>query len=97
LFQKQYISIHVGQAGVQLGNACWELYCLEHGINPDGQIRPDDSNTSLGAFFDVNNEGKYSPRSVFVDTDPTAIGRYIKIISISYNMLYARAQDSVAF
>ena len=29
---REYISIHVGQAGVQIGNACWELYCLEHGI-----------------------------------------------------------------
>ncbi|KAF3827096.1 hypothetical protein GH733_002582 [Mirounga leonina] len=26
------ISIHVGQAGVQTGNACWELYCLKYGI-----------------------------------------------------------------
>uniref|UniRef100_A0A8C7FRL2 Tubulin alpha chain n=1 Tax=Oncorhynchus kisutch TaxID=8019 RepID=A0A8C7FRL2_ONCKI len=24
----------MGQAGVQIGNACWELYCLEHGIQP---------------------------------------------------------------
>lgn len=29
---RECISIHVGQAGVQIGNACWELYCLEHGI-----------------------------------------------------------------
>ena len=21
-----------------MGNACWELYCLEHGIQPDGQV-----------------------------------------------------------
>ena len=27
-----------GQAGIQVGNACWELYCLEHGIPPDGTI-----------------------------------------------------------
>ncbi|CAF0727700.1 unnamed protein product, partial [Brachionus calyciflorus] len=26
---RECISIHVGQAGVQIGNACWELYCLE--------------------------------------------------------------------
>lgn len=25
---RECISIHVGQAGVQMGNACWELYCL---------------------------------------------------------------------
>jgi tubulin alpha len=34
---REVISIHIGQAGIQVGNACWELYCLEHGIQPDGQ------------------------------------------------------------
>ena len=29
--QREVISIHIGQAGVQMGNAAWELYCLEHG------------------------------------------------------------------
>ncbi|CAG2112304.1 unnamed protein product, partial [Medioppia subpectinata] len=29
------------KAGVQMGNACWELYCLEHGIQPDGQMPSD--------------------------------------------------------
>ena len=33
---RECISIHIGQGGVQCGNACWELYCLEHGIQPDG-------------------------------------------------------------
>ena len=23
---REVISIHIGQAGVQMGNACWELY-----------------------------------------------------------------------
>ena len=31
IVQRECISIHVGQAGCQMGNACWELYCLEHG------------------------------------------------------------------
>lgn len=30
---REVISIHVGQAGVQIGNACWELYTLEHGLS----------------------------------------------------------------
>ena len=25
---REAISIHLGQAGSQVGNACWELYCL---------------------------------------------------------------------
>ena len=35
---REVVSIHVGQAGVQIGNSCWELYCLEHGIKPDGTM-----------------------------------------------------------
>ena len=38
---RECLSIHLGQAGVQTGNACWELYCLEHGIQPDGQMPSD--------------------------------------------------------
>ena len=38
---REVISIHLGQAGIQAGNACWELYCLEHGIQPDGQMPSD--------------------------------------------------------
>ncbi|KAJ1293395.1 hypothetical protein BS78_01G064700 [Paspalum vaginatum] len=29
---RECISVHIGQAGIQVGNACWELSCLEHGI-----------------------------------------------------------------
>ena len=38
---REVISIHMGQGGIQAGNACWELYCLEHGIQPDGQMPSD--------------------------------------------------------
>ena len=51
-FQRECLSIHIGQAGVQMGNACWELYCLEHGIKPDGQMPGD---TSLGVAKDSYN------------------------------------------
>ena len=29
---REVICIHIGQAGIQGGNACWELFCLEHGL-----------------------------------------------------------------
>ena len=32
---REVISVHIGQAGIQTGNSCWELYCLEHGIQPE--------------------------------------------------------------
>lgn len=51
LLQREVISIHVGQAGSQIGNACWELYCLEHGIQPDGTLLPGTNSVCLLALI----------------------------------------------
>ena len=81
LFQRECISIHVGQAGVQIGNACWELYCLEHGIQPDGQMPSDKTigggDDSFNTFFSETGAGKHVPRAVFVDLEPTVVGMLI--------------------
>ena len=74
------ISVHVGQAGVQIGNACWELYCLEHGIQPDGRMNGDKVTTSnfddsYNTFFSETGSGKHVPRSLFVDLEPTVVGK----------------------
>ncbi|KAJ1893652.1 alpha-tubulin [Coemansia sp. IMI 209127] len=73
---REVISLHVGQAGVQIGNACWELYCLEHGINPDGFLNPDvpaGSDDSYSTFFYESSNGKRVPRTIFVDLEPTVV------------------------
>ena len=79
--QRECISIHVGQAGVQIGNACWELYCLEHGIQPDGQMPSDKTigggDDSFNTFFSETGAGKHVPRAVFVDLEPTVVGKKI--------------------
>uniref|UniRef100_A0AAQ4S3R5 Tubulin alpha chain n=2 Tax=Clupeocephala TaxID=186625 RepID=A0AAQ4S3R5_GASAC len=76
---RECISMHVGQAGVQMGNACWELYCLEHGIQPDGQMPSDKTigggDDSFNTFFSETGAGKHVPRAVFVDLEPTVIGK----------------------
>ena len=78
--QRECISVHVGQAGVQIGNACWELYCLEHGIQPDGQMPSDKTigggDDSFNTFFSETGAGKHVPRAVFVDLEPTVVGKY---------------------
>ena len=78
---REVISIHVGQAGIQVGNACWELFCLEHGIQPDGQMPSDKSigggDDSFNTFFSETGAGKHVPRAVFVDLEPTVIGKRI--------------------
>ena len=74
---REVISIHLGQCGVQIGNACWELYCLEHGIQPDGNMPSDKSigggDDSFNTFFSETGSGKHVPRVVFVDLEPTVI------------------------
>lgn len=75
--QRECISIHIGQAGVQMGNACWELYCLEHGIQPNGQlVNSKSKNDAFGTFFNETGTGKYVPRAVFVDLEPTVVGTF---------------------
>ena len=69
----------LGQAGVQMGNACWELYCLEHGIMPDGQMPSDDSigqaDDSFNTFFSETSSGKHVPRAIFIDLEPSVVGK----------------------
>src|SRR4051812_48345600 len=74
---REVISIHIGQAGVQIGNACWELFCLEHGIQPDGAMPSDKTigveDDAFNTFFSETGAGKHVPRAVFLDLEPTVV------------------------
>ena len=56
--------------------------CLEHGIKPDGTMISDDDvgveDDSYNTFFSETTTGKHVPRAVFIDLEPTVIGK-IKI------------------
>uniref|UniRef100_A0A3B5AJ36 Tubulin/FtsZ GTPase domain-containing protein n=1 Tax=Stegastes partitus TaxID=144197 RepID=A0A3B5AJ36_9TELE len=66
---RECISIHVGQAGAQIGNACWELYCLEHGIQPDGQM----PNNALSVNAAVWGQGGGCPRALTLSRERAAM------------------------
>ena len=87
---RECLSIHVGQAGIQMGNACWELYCLEHGIQPDGQMPSDKAagDDSFSTFFQETGAGKHVPRAVYVDLEPSVVGKFSS--NVSYNISRAR-------
>lgn len=94
-FQRECLSVHVGQAGVQIGNACWELYCLEHGIQPDGQMPSDKTvgcgDDSFNTFFSETGSGKHVPRAVFVDLEPTVVGTLtVQIVSVTLCTVYRK-------
>ncbi|MGH0172738.1 UNVERIFIED_CONTAM: hypothetical protein FKN15_070874 [Acipenser sinensis] len=72
-----------------MGNSCWELYCLEHGILPDGTISDPNSSaivdSSFGTFFSETGSGKHVARAVFVDLEPTVID---EVRNGTYRQLY---------
>ncbi|KAF2498542.1 tubulin-domain-containing protein [Lophium mytilinum] len=81
--------LHIGQAGTQLGNSAWELYLLEHGLKADGRPDPEAKDLadtgSYETFFTETGNGKYVPRSIFVDLDPSPID---EIRTGSYRQLF---------
>ena len=56
------------------------MYCLEHGIQPDGQMPSDKTigggDDSFNTFFSETGAGKHVPRAVFVDLEPTVVGKF---------------------
>ena len=72
-----------------MGNGCWELYCLEHGIQPDGQMPSDKTvgggDDSFNTFFSETSAGKHVPRAVFVDLEPSVVD---EVRTGSYRQLF---------
>lgn len=53
---------------------------MEHGIQPDGQMPSDKTigggDDSFNTFFSETGAGKHVPRAVFVDLEPTVVGKF---------------------
>ncbi|CAL8073728.1 unnamed protein product [Calicophoron daubneyi] len=76
----EIINLFIGQCGTQMSHACWELFCLEHGIGPDGTAFPGEE--SIGdsmkldpaiSYFKVTDNQRYVPRTIIMDTEPTVV------------------------
>jgi|EP00670_Eutreptiella_braarudii_P006426 tubulin alpha len=72
---REVISIHIGGCGVRLGDASWQLFCLEHGLTPtgvrDGTRQPADSSGSF--FSEEEHSGRQVPLCVFADLGTEAV------------------------
>ncbi|KAI5191668.1 tubulin alpha [Nematocida sp. AWRm77] len=88
---REILSIHVGQGGIQIGNACWELYCLEHGISPTGEIKEggSEARSTASPFFSETSKGTMVPRALMVDLEPGVID---EIKRSEYHSLYHPSQ-----
>ena len=64
------------------------MYCLEHGIQPDGQMPSDKTigggDDSFNTFFSETGAGKHVPRAVFVDLEPTVVGEPLYIFFLNF-------------
>ncbi|KAA0194910.1 Tubulin alpha-A chain [Fasciolopsis buskii] len=63
-----------------MSHACWELFCIEHGVRPDGTIIETESNFDnhfiphpASSFFKETDEHRFVPRTVIMDTEPSVI------------------------
>lgn len=45
---KEIITVNVGQAGLQIADVYWELFCREHFIEPDGRLSVDSKDIGNG-------------------------------------------------
>eukprot|EP01068_Selenidium_serpulae_P014562 Selendium_serpulae@DN6110_c0_g1_i2.p2 len=77
---REVICVNIGQAGVQFSSACWELFCLEHYIQPDG-LSPEgvdwsahrQDHDALQTFYQETGGGRFVPRSLMIDLEPSVV------------------------
>lgn len=78
--------MHIGQAGCQIGNSCWELFTLEHGVLSDGTLNHHaEIDDNMKTFFNETETQKVVPRVLFVDLEESVIG---EIKTGAYRNLY---------
>ncbi|KAL7055307.1 hypothetical protein AAHC03_024353 [Spirometra sp. Aus1] len=74
---REIIVLHMGQAGVQLSHAVWELACLEHCVSSTGEFNAACGDGLSGegienVFAECRN-GNYCPRALLMDLEPSVI------------------------
>jgi tubulin alpha len=68
------VFIRLIRSGLTLCLFSWELFCLEHGLDASGHmISPTSTDPGISTFFHEASSGKFVPRSVMVDLEPTTV------------------------
>uniref|UniRef100_A0AAG5CU98 Tubulin alpha chain n=1 Tax=Anopheles atroparvus TaxID=41427 RepID=A0AAG5CU98_ANOAO len=71
---REILQLHVGQAGVQMASACWELFCLEHGIYANGEFCDcSKADADCSAFFSCDRVRRCVPRVLLLDLEPSVV------------------------
>jgi tubulin alpha len=70
---REVLTVNVGQAGIQLGQAVWEQYCAEHEIDNGGKRAAEKKDVNFKCFFEETGSGQFVPRNLSVDLEPNVI------------------------
>jgi len=70
---REVLTVNVGQAGIQLGNAVWAQYCAEHNIGKSGKLKEEAKDKYFTTFFEETGTGQFVPRNITVDLEPTVV------------------------
>jgi len=78
---REFVLIHIGQCGINVGSTCWELFCLKHGIQHNGEASTYDESANI-LFSERNSKifiesGRFIARSIFVDLDPSIVKKEV--------------------
>ncbi|KAF4660530.1 Tubulin gamma-1 chain [Perkinsus olseni] len=77
---REIVTLQVGQCGNQVGSEFWQQLCAEHGIDPDGILRPPPPNQPPAedrkdVFFYQADDEHYIPRALLIDLEPRVINQ----------------------
>ncbi|GER57024.1 tubulin beta chain [Striga asiatica] len=71
---REILHIQGGQCGNQIGSKFWEVICDEHGVDPTGKFKGDESSDTqlerINVYFNEASGGRYVPRAVLMDLEP---------------------------
>ncbi len=75
---KEILTVHFGSFGDGVGRKMWQNLTIEHGISLEGvldkeNIVSNNNGKDLETYFSEGKKGKYIPRAIFVDSDPSTI------------------------
>jgi len=70
---REVLTVNVGQAGIQLGNAVWTQYNAEHSIEDDGTRDLQEGSEYFSTFYEETGTGQFVPRNISVDLEPSVV------------------------
>ena len=74
----EFIWMHIGQAGIQVGVQFWNRMMKEHGIGTDGKPTEFGPRGNVNSLFYESENGKFIPRALLIDTDSMVIEETMK-------------------